>query len=49
VMKLYAGSLRRVNVEVNGVTEFAMRSAFADALKAACKNAVSGEAIEENW
>ena len=49
VMKLYSGSLRRVNVEVNGVTEFDMRSAFVDAMKNACRNAVSGDEIEENW
>ena len=49
VMKLYSGSLRRVNVEVNGVTEFDMRSSFVDAMENACHNAVSGEKIEENW
>lgn len=49
VMKLYTGGTRRVNVEVNGVTEFDMRSSFVDAVKAACQNAVSGEAINENW
>ena len=49
VMKLYPGSLRRVNVQVNGVTEFDMRSAFVDAMKEACHNSLTGEKIEENW
>lgn len=49
VMTLYAGSTRRVNVDVNGVIEFDMRASFVDALKLACRHTVSGEAIEENW
>ena len=49
VMKLYKGSLRRVNVEINGVTEFDMRSSFVDAVKKACANLINGEKIEENW
>ena len=49
VMKLYKGSLRRVNVEINGVTEFDMRSSFVDAVKNACANLINGEKIEENW
>lgn len=49
VMKLYAGGARRVNVEINGVIEFDMRTSFVDAMKLACLHTVSGEAIEENW
>lgn len=49
VMKLYAGGARRVNVEINGVTEFDMRASFVDAMKLACANTVTGDAIEENW
>jgi len=49
VMKLYPGSVRRVNVEVNGITEFDMKESFVDTLKQACYNAVAGLAIEENW
>ena len=49
VMKLYPGSLRRLNVQINGITEFDMRSAFADAVKNACRHSKSGEEIEENW
>ena len=49
VMKLYTGSLRRVNVEINGVTEFDMKSSFVDAVKTACEHTLTGESIEENW
>lgn len=49
VMTLYAGSTRRVNVDINGVIEFDMRASFVDALKLACQHTVSGGAIEENW
>jgi len=49
VMKLYTGSTRRVNVEVNGITEFDMKSSFVDAVKEACKNALTGDAINETW
>ncbi len=49
VMKLYKGSLRRVNVEINGITEFDMKSSFVDAVKTACEHTLTGESIEENW
>ena len=49
VMTLYAGSTRRVNVDINGVIEFDMRSSFVDAMKLACEHTVTGEGIEENW
>lgn len=49
VMTLYAGSARRVNVDVNGVIEFDMRASFVDAMKLACAHTVSGEDVEENW
>lgn len=49
VMKMYQGSVRRVNVEVNGVTEFDMKESFVDAVKNACYNTVAGLPIEENW
>ncbi len=49
VMKLYPGSLRRVNVEINGITEFDMRETFVDAMKNACKNSLLGQPIDENW
>ena len=49
VMNLYEGSLRRVNVEVNGVTEFDMREVFVAAMKEACRHSLTGEEIEENW
>ncbi len=49
VMKLYSGSTRRVNVEINGVTEFDMRETFVDAMKNACRNSLTGGPIEENW
>ena len=49
VMTLYAGGTRRVNVDINGVTEFDMRASFVDALKLACQHTVLGEPIEENW
>ena len=49
VMKLYKGSLRRVNVEINGVTEFDMRAAFVDVVMDACTKALSDEAIRELW
>jgi len=49
VMTLYAGGTRRVNVDVNGVIEFDMKSSFVDAMKLACLHTVSGESIEENW
>ncbi|MCQ2512001.1 MAG: DUF4340 domain-containing protein, partial [Lachnospiraceae bacterium] len=49
VMKLYPGSVRRVNVEVNGITEFDMKESFVEAMKNACYNSVAGLPIEENW
>ena len=49
VMKLYEGSLRRVNVEINGITEFDMKASFVDAVKTACHNTLTGDKIEENW
>ena len=49
VMKLYKGSARRTNVEVNGVIEFDMAESYLDAMKTACAHTVSGEEIEENW
>ena len=49
VMKLYGGSPRRTNVEVNGVVEFDMAQAYLDAMQTACEHTVTGEAIEENW
>ncbi len=49
VMSLYAGSTRRVNVDINGIIEFDMRASFVDAIKMACLHTISGEAIEENW
>jgi len=49
VMKLYSGSVRRVNVDINGITEFDMKESFVDAMKQACYNAVQGLPIEENW
>ncbi|MDO4572449.1 MAG: DUF4340 domain-containing protein [Clostridia bacterium] len=49
VMTLYAGSARRVNVDVNGVIEFDMKASFVDAMKLACAHTLTGEAIEENW
>jgi len=49
VMNLYTGGTRRVNVEVNGVVEFDMKSSFVDTVRAACENALSGEAINETW
>ena len=49
VMNLYAGSARRVNVEVNGVIEFDMKASFVDALKKACAQTLTGGVIEENW
>ncbi|MCQ2530510.1 MAG: DUF4340 domain-containing protein [Lachnospiraceae bacterium] len=49
VMKLYPGSVRRVNVEVNGITEFDMKESFVETMKNACYNSVAGLPIEENW
>ena len=49
VMELYPGSLRRVNVRINNVTEFDMRAAFIDALKTACRHTLTGETVEETW
>lgn len=49
VMKLYKGSPRRVNVEVNGVVEFDMRASFVDALLLGCEHSLTGESIDENW
>ena len=49
VMKLYPGSLRRLNVEINGVAEYDMREAFAQAVKTACRHTLTGEEVEENW
>ncbi|MBQ9814083.1 MAG: DUF4340 domain-containing protein [Lachnospiraceae bacterium] len=49
VMNLYSGSVRRVNVEVNGVTEFDMKASFVDAMINAIQNILAGEPIEENW
>lgn len=49
VMKLYKGSLRRTNVEINGITEFDMKLSFVDAVKTACEHTLTGENIEENW
>ena len=48
-MNLYSGSVRRVNVEVNGVTEFDMKASFVDAMINAIQNILAGEPIEENW
>ena len=48
-MTLYEGSVRRVNVDINGVTEFDMRSSFVSAMKDACHRSLTEEAIEENW
>ena len=49
VMKLYPGSLRRLNVQINGVTEYDMREAFVQAVKTACHHTLTGEDVEENW
>lgn len=49
IMKLYKGSPRRTNVEVNGVIEFDMPEGYLNAMKTACEHTVTGEAIEENW
>ena len=49
VMRLYKGGLRRLNVDINGVTEFDMREAFEQAVKTACRHTLTGETIEENW
>ncbi|MCF0228198.1 MAG: DUF4340 domain-containing protein [Parasporobacterium sp.] len=49
VMKLYKGSLRRVNADINGVTEFDMKESFVEAVKEACAHTLTGETIEENW
>ncbi len=49
VMKLYKGSVRRVNVDINGVTEFDMLSSYVEAVKTACAHTLVGEAIEEDW
>ena len=49
VMTLYEGGVRRVNVDINGVTEFDMRASFVTALEEACRRSLTGEEIEENW
>ena len=49
VMNLYSGSVRRVNVEVNGIIEFDMRASFVDTMITACRNIVNGQPFEENW
>ena len=48
-LNLYPGDLRRVSVEVNGITEFAMKEAYLTRVQEAGPKLLSGEPIEENW
>ncbi|MCL2580109.1 MAG: DUF4340 domain-containing protein [Oscillospiraceae bacterium] len=49
VMALYPGDVRRVNVFVNGVSEFAMRDMFVQRAGEGIENLLAGHPIEENW
>jgi len=49
VMTLYPGDVRRVNVFVNGVGEFAMRDMFVERMLEGSANLIAGVPIEENW
>jgi hypothetical protein len=46
---LYQGAVRRVNVGLNGVSEFAMNDLFVERVIEGVLNLISGNPIEENW
>jgi hypothetical protein len=49
VLALYPGEVRRANVYINGVGEFAMKDQFALRVLEGCASLIAGEPIEENW
>ena len=49
VMMLFPGGVRRVNVFVNDVGEFAMRDMFVQRVREGSENMLAGNPIEENW
>lgn len=49
VLEMYDLDARRMSVSVNGVTEFAMRSAYVDALTGAMEALKTGAEIAQTW
>ena len=49
IMALFPGGVRRVNVFVNDVSEFAMRDTFVQRVREGSENMLAGNPIEENW
>lgn len=49
VMTLVAGDTRRVDVYVNGISEFAMRDAFAERMQEALTALANGQSFDTNW
>ena len=49
VMTLFPGGVRRVNVFVNGLGEFAMRDMFVSRVREGALSLISGNPVEENW
>ncbi|MCL1855458.1 MAG: DUF4340 domain-containing protein [Clostridia bacterium] len=49
VLSLFRGGVRRANVFVNGVGEFAMKDGFVSRVLEGCENLLAGRPVEENW
>ncbi|NLV59085.1 MAG: DUF4340 domain-containing protein [Clostridiales bacterium] len=49
VLSLYPGGVRRANVFVNGIGEFAMKDQFIDRVWEGCEHLITGQPVEENW
>ena len=48
-MKIYKGSVRRVFVEINGETEFAMRENYLSCVKQATEAMLRGDKFSTDW
>jgi len=49
ILSLYTGGVRRANVFVNGIGEFAMKDQFIARVLEGCESLLAGQAIEESW
>ena len=49
VLSLYPGGVRRANLFVNGVGEFAIKDQFALRVLEGCGSLLAGQPVEENW
>ena len=49
VLSLYPGGVRRADVFVNGVGEYAMKDQFAVCALEGCESLLGGQLIEESW